>query len=40
MSSLWLATHPNAVRLRQMIHGALSGLEEPIFDEVYDLIDP
>ena len=39
-SRLWHATHPNAVRLRQMIHDALRGLEEPISDEQSDRIDP
>jgi hypothetical protein len=27
------AKHPNAVALRQMIHSALRGLEEPLTDE-------
>ena len=30
---LWHATHPNAVKLRRMIHDALRGLEEPLTDE-------
>ena len=39
-SRLRHATHPNAVRLRQMIHDAMRGLEEPLFDEASDRIDP
>ncbi len=38
-SRLWQATHPNAVKLRQMIHNALRGLEEPIIDAASDRID-
>jgi hypothetical protein len=36
---LWHATHPNAVKLRWMIHDALKGLEEPIFDGASDRVD-
>jgi hypothetical protein len=39
-SRLRHAKHPNAVKLRQMIHDALRGLEEPIFDTESDRIDP
>ena len=39
-SRLGNATRPNAVQLRQMLQNALRGLEEPIFDNVSDRIDP
>jgi len=39
-SRLWKATHPNAIKLRRLIHDALRGMEEPIFDNATDRIDP
>jgi hypothetical protein len=34
------AKHPNAVKLREMILGALAGMELPCSDESSDRIDP